>query len=191
MMHVNDEARRALRQLLPPLKTLVSMVERAAEGGAQGTGEMAVKSYRSLHTRIAGLMPEDTYVTEALALDLPAESNDGQKVAQVQMAASQLVPYLESLVRPPEAFAPPMPPHVPHAPHAPHAPHFDMPVPPAPPAPKTRCGDLGGRWRPRRLSFAPTDATARGGFPRWSPKWPDQTGRNLRWDRAARTGVDR
>ena len=42
---MNDETRRGLRQLLPPLKTLAGMVERAYESEMhKGTGNMAVKS---------------------------------------------------------------------------------------------------------------------------------------------------
>jgi len=68
---MNDETRRALRHLLPPLKTLAGTVKRAHENEAyQGAGNMAVKSYRSLHAKIAQLLPDDTYVTEALALDI-------------------------------------------------------------------------------------------------------------------------
>ena len=50
---MNDETRRGLRQLLPPLKTLAGMVERAYETEMhKGTGNMAVKSYRNQHSRI-------------------------------------------------------------------------------------------------------------------------------------------
>ncbi|MBN8621242.1 MAG: hypothetical protein J0L63_20180, partial [Anaerolineae bacterium] len=116
---MNEETRRGLRQLLPPLKTLASSVQRAYETELyNGTGNMAVKSYRNLHGRIVALLADDTYVSEALALDVGDEADEAQKVAQVYLAASQLVPYLEGMVR--EAYPPPPPPPIP-------------PVPPVPP----------------------------------------------------------
>ncbi len=90
----------ALRQLLPALKALAKSVEHALLTNTyQGTGEMAAKSYRSLHSRISELLPEDYYVTQGLALDISEEATEQQKIAQVNLAVSQLVNYLEGQVR--------------------------------------------------------------------------------------------
>lgn len=90
----------ALRQLLPALKALAKSVEHAMYTGAyEGTGDMAVKSYRSLHSRIAELLPEDYYVTQGLVLDMSDGATEQQKIAQVNLAVSQLSNYLEGLVR--------------------------------------------------------------------------------------------
>jgi uncharacterized protein YjbI with pentapeptide repeats len=99
---MDEKEMNALRQLLPALKALAKSVEHALLTGAyQGTGDMAVKSYRSLHNRIAELLPEDYYVTQGLALDISDEATEQQKIAQVNLAVSQLSNYLEGLVRNP------------------------------------------------------------------------------------------
>lgn len=97
---MNDETRRSLRQLIPSLKSLGESVERAIENGLYaGVGEMSARSYRALHSKVTALLPEDTYVTEALALLLPDDASDEAKVASVNMAVSQLKPYLEEQIK--------------------------------------------------------------------------------------------
>jgi uncharacterized protein YjbI with pentapeptide repeats len=97
---MDEKEMTALRQLLPALKALAKSVEHALLTNTyQGTGEMAVKSYRSLHSRISELLPEDYYVTQGLALDISDEATEQQKIAQVNLAVSQLVYYLEGQVR--------------------------------------------------------------------------------------------
>lgn len=97
---LDDTKRQALRQLLPALKSLAKSVEHSYWSGAyEGTGDMAVKSYSSLQRRIAELLPDDYYVTEALVLEIKPEATEQQMVAQVQLAVSQLHSYLEGLVK--------------------------------------------------------------------------------------------
>ncbi len=97
---LDENKRQALRQLLPALKSLAKSVEHSYWSGSyEGTGDMAVKSYRSLQRRIAELLPDDVYVTEALALEIKPEATEQQMVAQVQLAVSQLYSYLEGLVK--------------------------------------------------------------------------------------------
>jgi hypothetical protein len=97
---MDDNTRQALRQLLPALKALAKSVERSYWSGTyEGTGDMAVKSYRSLQKRIAELLPDDYYITDALVLEIAPEATEQQKVAQVQLAVSQLLNYLEGLLR--------------------------------------------------------------------------------------------
>jgi hypothetical protein len=97
---MDENTRQALRQLLPALKALAKSVERSYWSGTyEGTGDMAVKSYRSLQKRIAEILPDDYYITDALVLEIAAEATEQQKVAQVQLAVSQLMNYLEGLVK--------------------------------------------------------------------------------------------
>jgi len=97
---LDENTRAALRQLLPALKALAKSVDRSYWTGTyEGSGDMAVKSYSSLQRKIAELLPDDHYVTDALALEIAPDATEQQKVAQVQLAVSQLVNYLEGLVR--------------------------------------------------------------------------------------------
>jgi hypothetical protein len=97
---LDDNTRQALRQLLPALQALAKSVERALLTETyRGTSGMAVKSYRSLQGKVAELLPNDHYVTDALTLEVTADASEREKVAQVQLAVSQLVNYLEGLVR--------------------------------------------------------------------------------------------
>jgi hypothetical protein len=97
---MEDNTRQALRQLQPALKALAKSVERSYWSGTyEGTGDMAVKSYRSLQKRIAQILPDDYYITDALVLEIAPEATEQQKVAQVQLAVSQLLNYLEGLLR--------------------------------------------------------------------------------------------
>jgi hypothetical protein len=97
---MDDNTRQALRQLLPALKALAKSVERSYWSGTyEGTGDMAVKSYRSLQKRIAEILPDDYYITDALVLEIAPEATEQQKVAQVQLAVSQLMNYLEGLLK--------------------------------------------------------------------------------------------
>ena len=97
---MDENTRQQIRQLIPALQSLEKSVRQALlERTFMGIGEMAVKSYDNLHNRIAQLMPDDFYVTDALGLNIPPEADEQQKVAQVQLAVSQLVSYLENQVR--------------------------------------------------------------------------------------------
>lgn len=97
---LDDKMRTALRQLMPALQALAKSVERnLIHETYEGTGDMAVKSYRGLQAKIAQLLPDDAYVTEALTLDVSPNATDRQKVAQVQMAVSQLMTYLAGQLR--------------------------------------------------------------------------------------------
>lgn len=111
----------------------------------EGTGELALRGYVGLHKKIAELLPEDFYVTESLKLESTG-GDDKKLLAQVQMASSQLVIYVEGMLRdagesgagrrggwhnaPWDQFVPPMgePPHPPGAPRPPQP-----PMPPNPP----------------------------------------------------------
>lgn len=98
--NVDENTIRALRQLLPALEALSSTLHEMGHSGlTDGAGDMALKSYRSLHAKIAALLPDDDYVTEVLVIEVDPSVGDRQKLAQVQLAAKQLVKYLQSQMR--------------------------------------------------------------------------------------------
>jgi hypothetical protein len=97
---LDDDKRLALRQLLPALKALAKSVEwNLYNESYEGTGGMAVKSYRGLQGKVAQILPDDPYVTEALVLEDTPNATDKQRAAQVRMAVSQLVTYVEGQLR--------------------------------------------------------------------------------------------
>ncbi len=101
-----------------------------------GTGELAMRGYSGLHKKIAELLPDDYYVTESLKLEAK-DGDDKRLLAQVQMASSQLVIYVEGMLRDSEGsgrrghggweqFVPgaPPPPHAPPPPNPPNPPDW-------------------------------------------------------------------
>ena len=98
---MEDEIRNQLIRILPSLKALAESVERNLYMNLhQGTGGVTAKSYRALHGKIVQLFPDDTYITEALALDTPDDLPDDQKVAAVQVLLKQLEPdFLREVAR--------------------------------------------------------------------------------------------
>jgi hypothetical protein len=97
---MDENVRIQLTQLLRAVQSLGKAVEKSiAMGSTDGIGDMTLKSYRNLHERIAALLPDDYYVTEVLKLDVAADAEDAQKVAQVHLAIDQLVSYLENMLR--------------------------------------------------------------------------------------------
>ncbi|GIL09429.1 MAG: hypothetical protein BroJett033_9400 [Chloroflexota bacterium] len=89
-----------VRRLLPALESLARSTRDAlASGTYQGTADMAARSYRSLHAKIAALLPDDPYITDALALDYPDTASDREKIAAVQLAVTQLNEYLKGQMR--------------------------------------------------------------------------------------------
>ena len=59
-----------------------------------GTGDTAVKSYNNLHASVSRFI-DDSYV-ESLALEVPEQASDKEKVLLGCLASSQLVACLES-----------------------------------------------------------------------------------------------
>src|SRR5690606_10619381 len=97
---MDENIRKQIRQLLPALQALEKSVKGSLlDGTFTGTGDMAVRSYNNLHSRIAQVLPDDFYITEGLSLEIGENADERQKVAQVHLAASQLVGYLESQAR--------------------------------------------------------------------------------------------
>lgn len=92
-MDINDL--RALIRLIPPLRSLVDEVEKSIHLELyHGTGDLAVRSYRGLRETALNII-DDPYLV-SLELDVAPQTDDRQKVAQVMMAANQLLAYIES-----------------------------------------------------------------------------------------------
>jgi hypothetical protein len=100
---MDENEKNQLSQLTLAMKSLAKAVEKSLLMGlSDGTGTMIARNYRDLHARIAELMPDDYYVSTVLKLEVEPGMDDHQKVAQVQLASSQLIGYLESTMKSPE-----------------------------------------------------------------------------------------
>ncbi|MEQ8674107.1 MAG: pentapeptide repeat-containing protein [Aggregatilineales bacterium] len=96
---IDNEKAVQLRQFVPALNALTKSVERSLQMNTyNGTGGIAFKSYNSLQQKIAEILPDDFYVVDALKLEHNSEAGEREQVAQVQLAASQMLTYLESLL---------------------------------------------------------------------------------------------
>ena len=85
---------RALIRLIPPVRALRDDLDASLHMELYaGTGDLAVKSYNGLHASITRFT-DDPYV-ESLALEVPEEANDKEKVSLARLASGQLVAYLE------------------------------------------------------------------------------------------------
>ena len=97
---MDEQIYQKLQQYPQALKALQRSVEKSLhEDTYEGTGRMAVKSYQGIHRRIAELYPEDFYITDTLALETNGDMKERHMVAQVQLAASQMIIYLDGLLR--------------------------------------------------------------------------------------------
>ena len=88
---------RALIRLIPSARALKNDLEESVHTELYvGTGDLAVKSYNNLHTNLTRYV-DDPYA-ESLALEVPKNANDREKVLLARLAASQLVAYLEGQI---------------------------------------------------------------------------------------------
>lgn len=95
---------------------------------------MAVRAYQGLHQRIGDVLPDDFYITETLTLAIKPDTDDRRALIQVQLVASQMVTYLDGLLRDQQsggfswswsgAGAPPDAPHPPNPPMPPNPPDW-------------------------------------------------------------------
>lgn len=93
-MAETESTLRALIRLIPPARALKEDLEKSLYMELyEGAGEMAVQSFQGLQTSVAHLAA-DPYV-ESLAVRIPPDADDKQKVAVTLLAAGQLVAYLE------------------------------------------------------------------------------------------------
>lgn len=89
-----------LQQYLLAARALHRSVERSLhEGLAAGVGRMAVKQYNGIQRKVAEMFPDDFYITDTLTLEVNDNTGEEHMVGQVQLAASQLILYLEGLIR--------------------------------------------------------------------------------------------
>ena len=85
----------ALIRLIPPARTLKNDLEASLHMELYtGTGDTVVKSYNNLHATVSKYI-DDPYV-KSLALEVPEEASDKEKVLLARLASSQLVACLES-----------------------------------------------------------------------------------------------
>ncbi len=97
---MDDAVYQKVQQYQQALKALQRSVERSLqEDTYEGTGRMAVKSYQGIQRKIAELLPDDFYITETLVLETSDESKERHMLSQVQLAASQMIIYLDGLAR--------------------------------------------------------------------------------------------
>lgn len=91
---MSEENLRTLIRLIPPARALRDNLEKNIEMELyDGTGDMAVQTYEGLLATIATL--DDSPFVAGLKLKVPAGSGEKEKVALVQLAANQLLAYLE------------------------------------------------------------------------------------------------
>ncbi len=89
-----------IQQYQQALKALQRSVERSLqEGTYEGTGKMVVKSYQGIQRKVAELLPDDFYITDTLALEANGDEKERHMASQVQLAASQMIIYLDGLLR--------------------------------------------------------------------------------------------
>lgn len=94
---MDDRAVEQIRALIPALKALQESVRHAVYGGSpEGVAKMAIKSYTKLHAKFAELMSDDDYITDVLVLDIDEKDSDEAKVAQLELAANQLLTYVKA-----------------------------------------------------------------------------------------------
>jgi len=97
MKRLDVEDLRALIRLIPSARALIEQVEKSIHLELYfGAGDLAVRNYRGLLAS-ARAITDDAFL-DTLTLDNSIDSweDDRQKVAQVMMAAGQLIAYLEA-----------------------------------------------------------------------------------------------
>jgi hypothetical protein len=94
MAQITDDLLRSLIRLLPPARALKEELEKSLTMETfMGTGDMAVRSFQGLQASVASFT-NDPYVS-SLSIVVPEGANDMEKVSQVNLAAGQLLAYLE------------------------------------------------------------------------------------------------
>lgn len=94
MAQITDDMLRSLIRLIPPARALKEELEKSLTLETfMGTGDMAIRSFQGLQASIAGIS-SDPYIA-GLNIVVPEGANDMEKVSQVNLAAGQLLAYLE------------------------------------------------------------------------------------------------
>jgi uncharacterized protein YjbI with pentapeptide repeats len=96
-----------LKQLMHGLRAFYRTLERGLqENHYTGTGKMMLRNYQTLQQKLAELLPDDFYVRDMLRLDIDEQADERAQLTQVQFAASQMLIYLENLLREEQAAPP-------------------------------------------------------------------------------------
>jgi hypothetical protein len=94
MAQITDDLLRSLIRLIPPARALKEELEKSLTMETfLGTGDMAVRSFQGLQASVASIT-NDPYVS-SLTIVVSEGTNDMEKVSQVNLAAGQLLAYLE------------------------------------------------------------------------------------------------
>ncbi len=94
---MSEENLRALIRYLAPMTTLRQDLERVTALEFQAAmGDTAVRTYNGMHASIVRIM-DDPYL-DSLALQVPADASDKEKVALVFLAVGQLLALLHSAI---------------------------------------------------------------------------------------------
>ena len=97
---MDEKTSTALYQLVLALKAFTRSVEKSYHHGMyEGTTDVMIKQYRTLHSKAAQILPDDFYVNESLVLDVIHETPDDQQVGRVMLLSDQLSEYLQSLLK--------------------------------------------------------------------------------------------
>jgi hypothetical protein len=93
----SDDRLRDMIRLIPPARALKENLEESIHMERYaGVGEPAVRLYQGLYSTISGITT-DPYLA-SLALSLPGDATDEQKILFVHMATSQLLAFLEGQI---------------------------------------------------------------------------------------------
>jgi hypothetical protein len=94
MAQITDDTLRSLIRLIPPARALKEELEKSLTMETfMGTGDIAVRSFQGLQASVASIT-NDPYVS-SLTIVVQEGANDMEKVSQVNLAAGQLLAYLE------------------------------------------------------------------------------------------------
>lgn len=98
---MDEKTRETLSQIVLALKAFAKSVEKSFHMGMyDGTGEMIVRQYTSLHGKVRQLLPDDFYINEILVVDAVKESAEDEKiVSQIMLVSEQLLDYLQNLLK--------------------------------------------------------------------------------------------
>jgi hypothetical protein len=97
---MDEKTNASLNQLLLALRAFSRSVEKSFHHGMyEGTTDLMIRQYRTLHDKAAQLLLDDFYVNECLVLDVSPEASDEQKVSQVMLLSDQLTDYLQNTLK--------------------------------------------------------------------------------------------
>lgn len=97
---MDEKTRETLSQVVLALKAFARSVEKSFHMGMyDGTRDMIIKQYRSLHSKARQLLPDDFYINEILVLEATQENEDEKVVSQVMLVSEQLLDYLQNLLK--------------------------------------------------------------------------------------------